>query len=186
MKGVRRIEPLFQTEKQISFEKDFLSGWEHYDVWEEIEVGRTYQGANEYLVKQEDLLYYHQTMGETDPLLVDPEYAEECSPTGNVVAHPLFLVSMLFYCLGSKGPGTWLRTPGSMNPFQDVELREPILVGDRIRLSLTTVDRFVRRGKHYITNLNEFVASGDQVKVRAWGTLIVPPTRKEIQKFINA
>ena len=73
-----------------------------------------------------------------------------------------------------------------MNPFQDVELREPILVGDRIRLSLTTVDRFVRRGKHYITNLNEFVASGDQVKVRAWGTLIVPPTRKEIQKFINA
>ena len=76
MKGVRRIEPLFQTEKQISFEKDFLSGWEHYDVWEEIEVGRTYQGANEYVVKQEDLLYYHQTMGETDPLLVDPEYAE--------------------------------------------------------------------------------------------------------------
>ena len=186
MKGVDRIAPLFETDKQKEFDKDFLSGWENYDVWQEIEVGRTFVAPNEYLVKEEDLLYYNRAMGETDPLLVDAEHAKDHSPSGNVVAHPLFLVSMLFYCLGSQGAGTWLRTPGAMNPFQDIELDNPIYVGDRIRLSLTTVDRFVRRGKHYITNLNEFEANGHEVKVKAWATLIVPPTRNEIRKFINA
>lgn len=186
MKGVERINALFTTEKQRAFDKDFLSGWEEYDVWEEIEVGRPFQAAHDYLVTQEDVLYYNRTMGETDPELVDAKYAESNSPSGNVVVHPLFLVSMLFYCLGSKGPGTWLRTPGAMNPFQDIELNDPILVGDKIRLQLTTVDRFVRRGKHYITNLNEFSAGDGNVKVRAWATLIVPPSRDEIRKFINA
>lgn len=186
MKGVDRIGHLFQTEKQLSFERDFLSGWEKYDIWEEIEVGREFPGRHAYTVREEDLLYYNRTMGETDPLLVDADYAAAHSPTGAVVAHPLFLVSMLFYCLGSEGPGTWLRTPGAMNPFQDIELHEPIYVGDRITLTLKTVDRFIRRGKHYVTNLNEFRGSGGTLKIRAWGTLIVPPTRDEVKKFVNA
>jgi acyl dehydratase len=184
--GVDRFGHLFETEKQRSFDRDFLSGWEKYDIWEEVEVGRSFPGRHEYVVKEEDLLYYNRAVGETDPLLVDPEYAAAHSPTGAVVAHPLFMVSMLFYCLGSEGPGTWIRTPGAMNPFQEIELHEPIYVGDRIRLTLKTVDRFVRRGRHYITNLNEFRTSDDVLKVVAWGTLIVPPTREDVRRFATA
>ncbi len=38
MKGIERIAPLFETEKQLAFDRDFLSGWEHYDLWDSIEI----------------------------------------------------------------------------------------------------------------------------------------------------
>lgn len=186
MENIDRLDALFETEKQRAFDRDFLAGWEHYDIWEEIEVGRTHTAPNDYVVKEEDLLYYNRALGETNPLLVDPKYAAMHSPTGAVVAHPCFMVALLFYCIGSKGAGTWLRTPGAMNPFQDVELFEPVFVGERITLTLTTVDRFIRRGKHYITNLNELHGAGGALKIRARGTLIVPPTREAVRKIINA
>lgn len=186
MRAIDRLDPLFETAKQRDFDRDFLRGWERYDTWDEVEVGREYAAPNEYLVTAEDLVYYNRAVGEADPLTVDEAYAAERSPTGNVIAHPCFLVSMLFYCLGSAGAGTWLRTPGARNPFQDIELHEPVYVGERIRLTLTTVDRFVRRGNHYITNLNEFRGGAGALKVRAFGTLILPPTRDEVRRFVEA
>lgn len=186
MKGVDRLDHLFETEKQLGFDRDFLSGWELYDTWDEVEVGRTYKAPHDYIVKAEDLIYYNRAVGETSPILIDQQAALAQSPTGNVIAHPTFLVSMLFYCLGSQGAGTWLRTPGARNPFQDIELFEPIYVGERISLTLSTVDRFVRRGKHYITNQNDFTGSGSVLKVRAYGTLILPPTREEVRRFVTA
>jgi acyl dehydratase len=186
MKGIEKLDHLFETEKQLNFDRDFLSGWELYETWDEVRVGRTHIAPNDYLVKAEDVAYYNRAVGETDPLLVDVRHALEHSPTGNVIAHPCFLVSMLFYCLGPKGAGTWLRTPGARNPFQDIELHDSIYVGERISLAFTTVDRFIRRGKHYITNQNDFTGSGGALKVRAYGTLIVPSTREEVRRFVNA
>ena len=186
MKGIERISYLFETQKQLAFDRDFLSGWELYDTWDEVEVGHTYNAPNDYVVREEDLVYYSRALGETDPLLVDPQHAAQHSPTGHVIAHPCFLVSVVFYCLGPKGHGTWLRTPAARNPFQEAELYEPIFVGERITLTFTTVDRFVRRGKHYITNLNEFHGSANTLKARWWGTLIVPPTREEIRRYVTA
>lgn len=186
MKGIDRIGHLFETEKQKEFDRDFLSGWELYETWDEVEVGRPFKAPNDYHVKAEDLIYYNRAIGETDPLLIDQASALARSPTGNVIAHPCFLVSLLFHCLGSQGTGTWLRTPGARNPFQDIELFEPIYVGERLSLTFTTVDRFVRRGKHYITNQNDFRGSGDALKIRAYGTLILPPTREEVRRFATA
>lgn len=186
MKGIERIGHLFETQKQFAFDRDFFSGWELYDTWDMVEIGRAYNAPNDYVVKEEDLLYYNSALGETDPLLIDPQYAAQHSPTGHVVAHPCFLVSVVFYCLGSKGDGTWLRTPAARNPFQEFELYEPIFVGERIRLTFTPVDRFVRRGKHYITNLNEFRGSAGTLKAKWWATLILPPTREEVRRYVAA
>lgn len=186
MKGIDRLDHLFETEKQRQFDRDFLSGWELYDTWDEVEVGRARKAPREYCVKAEDLIYYNRAVGETDPNLVDQASALANSPTGNVIAHPLFLVSMLFYCLGSEGTGTWLRTPGARNPFQDIELFEPIYVGERLSLTFTTIDRFVRRGNHYITNQNDFTGTNDTLKIRAYGTLILPSTREEVRRFATA
>ena len=186
MKGIERIAPLFTTEKQLAFDRDFLSGWEHYDIWEEIEMGRTFAAPNEYVVKAEDVIYFNDAVGETDPLMVDAQAALAQSPTGSVIAHPIFLVAITFYCMGAKGAGTWLRTPGSRNPFQDIELYEPIFVGERITLTFTAEDRFVRRGKHYVTNLLEFRGTDNSLKARFHGTLILPPTREEVRRFVTA
>ena len=32
--------------------------------------------------------------------------------------------------IGPDGPGSWIRTPGARNPFQKMELLEPLVVGD--------------------------------------------------------
>lgn len=186
MKGIQRIDYLFETEKQLAFDRDFLSGWELYDTWDEIEMGRAYNAPNDYVVREEDLVYYNRALGETDPLLIDPQHAAQHSPTGHVIAHPCFLVALAFHCLGPKGDGTWLRTPAARNPFQDIELYESIFVGERISLTFTPVDRFIRRGKHYITNLNEFRGSANTLKAKWWATLILPPTREEIRRYVNA
>lgn len=186
MKGIQRIDYLFETQKQLAFDRDFLSGWELYDTWDEIEMGRPYSAPNDYVVQEEDLVYYNRALGETDPLLVDPQHAAQHSPTGHVIAHPCFLVALAFHCLGPKGHGTWLRTPAARNPFQEMELYESIFVGERISLTFTPVDRFIRRGKHYITNLNEFRGSANALKAKWWATLILPPTREEIRRYVTA
>lgn len=186
MKGIDRIGHHFETEKQKKFDRDFLSGWELFDTWDEVEVGRVHQSPHDYLVKAEDIIYYNRAIGETDPLMIDETAALAHSPTGHVIPHPIFFLAMLFYCLGKEGPGTWLRTPGSRNPFQDIELFEPIYVGENISLTFKTVDRFIRRGKHYITNQCDFTANGSVLKLRANITLILPPTRDDVRRFVTA
>lgn len=186
MKGIDRIGHLFETQNQLAFDRDFFSGWELYDTWDELEVGRTHTAPNVYTVREEDIAFYNRAIGETDPLLINADAAARHSPTGHVIAHPVFLVSVVFFCLGPRGHGTWLRTPAARNPFQDIELHEPIYVGERITLTFTAVDRFVRRGKHYITNLNEFRNGSNVLKARWWATLILPPTREEIRRYVTA
>ena len=54
-------------------------------------------------------------------------------------------------------------------------------------LTLTTqsVDRWIRRGMHYLTNLNE-VYAGPTLKARSRATLILPPTREDVRAFATA
>lgn len=183
--GPTRIEPYVETQKQRAFERDFLAGWERYETWDGVEVGVPHPAAREFLVTEEDVLAFNRAAGETDPLFVDPEYAREHSPSGSLVVHPLFLTTVIFWCIGEEGPGSWVRTPGARNPFQKMELLEPILVGEMLTIRTQTVDRFVRRGLNYLTNLNEICADST-LKARSFATLILPPTREDVRGFATA
>jgi len=185
VKGSERVAVYLETEKQRRFERDFLAGWEHYETWDTVEIGPVGPAARDYVVEEEDVLSYNRACGETDPLMVDPEYARKHSPTGKIIAHPVFFTSICFYCVSPKGRGTWIRTPGARNPFQKIEIIEPIVVGERISLTMKTEDRWIQRGKHYITNLFEYSAAG-KLKGRAWGTLVLPSTREEVRRFAVA
>jgi acyl dehydratase len=185
MKGSERLAMYVETEKQRRFERDFLTGWEEYETWDTVEIGPMGPAARDYLVEEEDVLSYNRACGETDPLMVDPKYARTHSPTGKIVPHPGFYTSVCFYCISPKGRGTWIRTPGARNPFQKIEIVEPMFIGERIAVTVKTEDRWIQRGKHYLTNLFEFRAA-DRLKARAWGTLILPPTREDIRKFATA
>src|SRR5437867_3047050 len=107
----QRLAQFFTTEKQRSFETNFLLGAENYEVWDEVEVGAVFDGQNIFAVTEEDLLAFNLGVRETHPLFVDPEYARKHSPTGAVLDHPLFPVLVCFYCIGT-GPGNWIRSPG--------------------------------------------------------------------------
>ena len=179
-----RVAEYLETKKQRGFSWDFLAGWESYETWDTVEIGRPRQSPQKFLLKEEDVLYYNRALGETDPLMVDPDYARTHSPSGTVVAHPLILTPIVFYA-SADDTGTWARTPGARNPGQRIEILGPLQVGDEVAVTITTVDRWIRRGKHYITNLNEFRV-GDRLVARWWGTLIIPPTREAVRAFAEA
>ena len=183
--GPTRVVPYLETEKQRAFDRDFIAGWAGCETWDSVAIGVPSRVATEYVVEEEDVLSYNLAVGETDPLMVDPEYARRHSPTGQLVAHPLFLTAVIFYCIGPEGPGSWIRTPGARNPFQRMEILELVVVGETLTLTTQSVDRWIRRGMHYLTNLNE-VYSGPTLKARSRATLILPPTREDVRAFASA
>jgi hypothetical protein len=50
-------------------------------------------------------------------------------------------------------------------------------------MTVTAMDRWIRRGKHYITDKLEFHDERRVHKADWWLTLIIPPTRQDILKF---
>lgn len=183
--GPIRLEPYLETAKQRAFERDFLAGWERLETWDAVTIGEPRPTMREFPVTEEDVLSFNRAVGESDPLFVDAEHAREHSPTGCLLVHPLFVTTVIFWCTGPEGAGSWIRTPGARNPFQQIEILEPILVGDTLTLTTSTVDRWVRRGMHYVTNLNE-IRAGGTLKARCRATLILPPTREDVRGYAEA
>lgn len=179
-----RVGEYLETEKQRSFSHDFIDGWETYEMWDTVEVGVERISPHRFVVTEEDVLSFNRSLGETDPLMVDPAHARVNAPDGKLVAHPLIIVPIAFYA-SVDGYGTWIRTPGARNPGQRIEFLDPIRVGDEISSHLTTVDRWVRRGNHYITNLHELHAT-DRIVARWWVTLILPPNREAVGAYAEA
>jgi len=109
-----RLNRYIETEKQRHFSRDFLVGWGNYETWEEATVGQSGPAQRVFEISEEDILSYNRACGETDPLMVAPEYARKHSPTGELLQHPIFVTAIAFYSLGEKGIGTWIRTPGAL------------------------------------------------------------------------
>ena len=129
---------------------------------------------------------YNRACGETDPLMIDPAYARQNSPTGEVLQHPVFVTTIAFYSLGEKGIGTWIRTPGARNPQQRIEIIEPFRYGEVITTTVTTADKFVQRNKPYLQMLLDFRNEKGVLKARWWCSLILPETQADVARFANA
>jgi acyl dehydratase len=170
------------TEKQRHFESNFLKDAEVYETWDSVEIGKAFKGKLQFKVKEEDILHYNLAMGETDPLMIDPAAAREMSPTRELIQHPLFVVQVAFYCI-ENGPGSWIRSPGARNPGQKIELYEPFKIGETLTMTVVAADRWIRRGKHYITDKLDFHNEAGVLKATWWLTLIIPPNREGILRF---
>ncbi|MGH3561812.1 MAG: MaoC family dehydratase [Mycobacterium sp.] len=186
MSNAERLTALAHTAKQREFECDFVATWEDHATWDAAVMRQPTQIPGEFVVEEEDVLAYNRALGETDPLLVDPDYAREHAPGGVVVAHPLFATAVAFWL---SRPGTicsWIRTPGARNPFQHLEIHEPIRVGDRLTATMENSDRFIRRGQHYLTAHVEVRDQRGMVKVEFSATLILPANRDQARRFATA
>jgi acyl dehydratase len=181
-----RLDKYTKTAKQRNFSRDFLVGWENYETWEEATVGETRAAQRTFEIAEEDIIAYNRACGETDPLMIDPAYAKEHSPTGYVLPHPVFVTTIGFYSLGERGIGTWARTPGARNPQQRIEVVEPFKVGEIITTTVTTTDKFIQRDKPYLQMLLEFHNEKALLKARWWAMLILPRTRAEVARFASA
>ncbi len=181
-----RLNRYIETQRQKDFERQFHLGWEQYETWEEATVGERADASHTFTVADDDVASYNRACGETDPLYVDPEYAGVHSPTGELLQHPIFVTAVAFYCIGSSGIGSWIRTPGARNPGQQIEINEPFGVGEVITTTITTRQKFVQRGKHYLTMFMEF-RNQDGVLKATWDcSLILPATRADVGRFVHA
>jgi acyl dehydratase len=174
-----------KTEKQKGFTPDFLepSQIDNYEFWDEIEIGKESEIPTKFEVKAEDLKAYAEGVPDDNPIFYDEEYARKCGHDG-IVAHPLFTTQVRFFLLRG-GHGSWLRTPGARNPGQIIEYYDPIRVGDILTLKLTSYDKWVKRGKYYMRALSELFDQYGNLKVRYYGTLILPRTRADVLRFLK-
>jgi acyl dehydratase len=82
-----------------------------------------------------------------------------------------------FWLTGDSGPGSWIRTPGAINPGQKIEFYEQIRPGDTIRARSSFHDKWIKRGKRYLTCLTDYYNQTDQLVAKWWTTLILPTSR---------
>ena len=178
----KRLDGFLSTEKQKDFERNFFLDAEKYEVWDEIKIGEEYEASRKFEVKAEDIKAFSEAIMDPNPMFNDEEYAKK-TPWGGLIGHPLFYVSISFYCI-ELGACNWVRSPGAFNPGQVNLFFEPFRVGDIITLKLKSTDKWIKRGRHYLQYQQDFIDQNGTLKVRRWPTLIVPNSRAELSKYI--
>lgn len=186
MSNTARFEHLLTTDKQRNYNRDFLATFGDMEFWDTLTVGQKVRHPKTFVIEEEDVLAYNLAIGETHPLYIDPEYARKHAPRGTILVHPVFTCTIGFWFAQPEAQGSWIRTPGSRNPFQGIQYRERFHVGDRISIVHENVDRFWRRDKAYMTCRITFLDGNDVEKAACDATLILPANRDEVAKCVNA
>ena len=174
----------FETEKQGQFDTNFFIDAEDYEAWDDIDftTDEEIPGEATFEIKAEDMKYFAAGAMDDNPLFTDEEHARNSS-WGQLLPHPIFITTLLFWCIGKKGRGNWIRTPGSRNPGQYLEIYEPFRVGETIRIGMRPYDRWIKRGKYYLSYEINCYNQDDVKKARMIGTLILPKSKEDIMKF---
>lgn len=182
----KRFEHLLTTEKQRTYNREFLDQWESIEVWSSLAVGEKTRHPKTFAIEEEDVLSYNLAVGETHPLYVDREFARRYAPRGTILVHPVFTTTIAFWFAQPPTQGSWIRTPGARNPFQRIDYRERIHIGDKLNMIQENCDRFWRRDKAYMTTKVTLVDQEGREKAECLGTLILPSTREEVRGFATA
>jgi acyl dehydratase len=173
-----RIEDFITTKKQKAFVHDFFQKSEDYQKWEDVDFERMWESEKTFTVEKEDITFFSEGVLDDNPLFND-EGAAAAGPFGGLIAHPIFLTPIGFWVTGDSGPASWIRTPGAINPGQVIEFFEPIRPGDVIRARSRAHDKYIKRGKRYLTYLVEYFRQDDVMVAKWWTTLILPTSRGE-------
>jgi 3-hydroxybutyryl-CoA dehydratase len=171
------IQKYQKTEKQKEFQYDFFVDQSKYEKWEDIVIGTEFIGERTFKVKKEDIDSYVEYTLEKNPIFKDEEFAKK-TPWGGSIAPPMFITPIVFWIAGT-GSGSWIRTPGAINPGQKIEFYEPIREGDEIKVKSEAYDKYIKRGKRYLTYYSELINQRGELVAKWWGTLILPFSKDE-------
>jgi len=177
------IEKYQKTEKQKEFQFDFFVDQSKYEKWEDVIIGTEGFGERTFEVKKEDVEAYVECTMEENPVFKDEEFAKK-TPWVGLIAPPMFITPVVFWVAGT-GSGSWIRTPGAINPGQKIEFYEPIRVGDVIKIRSEAYDKYIKRGKRYLTYYSEFTNQRGELVAKWWATLILPFSKGEEEHKIE-
>ena len=173
-----RVEDFLVTKKQKEFEYNFFKQAEKYEKWEDVDFDGEYEGTRTFVVEKEDIISYSEGILDENPLFNDEDAAKN-GPFRGLIAHPLFLTPIGFWFTADGGPGSWVKTPGAINPGQKIEFYEPIRVGDVISQKSRFHDKWIKRGKRYLTYESDFYNQDDKLVAKWWITLILPKSKED-------
>jgi len=176
----------FKTEKHYQFSTNFFSDADKLEIWEEIDFSdlREVDCENTFTIKAEDLKFYAEGCLDDNPYLTDEEFAKK-SAYGELVPHPIFVTTLGFWCIGTKGRGNWIRTPGARNPGQEIIIYENFKVGETIHAKARPNNRYEKRGNYYLKYDINFYNEKNVLKGTWILTLILPSTRADVEKFLK-
>ena len=177
------IEKYQKTEKQKEFQFDFFVDQSKYEKWEDVIIGTEGFGERTFEVKKEDIDAYVECTMDENPVFKDEKSAKK-TPWGELIAPPMFITPVVFWIAGT-GSGSWIRTPGAINPGQKIEFYEPIREGDVIKIKSEAYDKYIKRGKRYLTYYSEFTNQRGELVAKWWGTLILPFSKAEEEHKIE-
>lgn len=178
------IKDFIKTDKQRQFENNFFKLAENFEKWEEVDDEGWIDGEIQFQVELEDMLAYAEGVMDTNPLFTDVEAAES-GPFGGIIAHPMFLTQIIFWSTGLDSRGSWIKTPGAVNPGQNIKFGVPIRPGDTIRQKSRFHDKWIKRNKRYLSYETEFYNQKDELVCHWCGPLILPVSRNnEEHKFL--
>ncbi len=179
-----KVQDFIQTKKQKEFENDFFKNAAKFERWEDIDDEGWVDGKIVFEVELEDILSFSRGVLDDNPLFSDPEAAKD-GPFGGIIAHPLFMTPIVFWSTGKDGPGSWIKTPGAINPGQEIEYGVPIRPGDKIRNRSRFYDKYIKRGKRYLLFETHYLNQKDEIVYKVRGGLILPvSTGSEAHQFL--
>ncbi len=140
-------------------------------------------GENTFEIKAEDLKYYAEAVEAMTILMIDEEVCEKI--TLRWLGCPSAIsTTICFWCVGVEGKGNWIRTPGAKILVRSSKY-EGFKVGETIHIKIKPHDRYIKRGKCYLTYQMDAYNQNNVLKTRMYATLILPRTREDIKKFLT-
>ena len=167
------VEQFIRTQKQKKFENNFFAKAQNFEKWEDVDDQGWVDVDIEFHVELEDMLAFAEGVLDDNPLFSDVEAAKD-GPFGGIIAHPMFLTQIIFWSTGVDGPGSWIKTPGAINPGQNIEFGVPIRPGDTIKQKARFHDKWIKRGKRYLSFETHFTNQNGESVCRWRGPLILP------------
>jgi len=152
-----------------SDETDFWKDASRRKTWDDIVPGEL-RPTIPYLLTQEAIHAYCRSVGETNPLYFDEDYARR-SMYGGLIAPPSIHILLMFACTPADD---WMRSPGTINAGQQWYYNIPARPGDTIRMVGRALDKFIKKERLFVVHDNVFYNQRDEVICSGRGWTIRP------------
>ena len=106
-------------------------------TFDEIAIGDTVTSTR--LVTNQEVEAFAAISEDHNPLHLDPDYAAT-TPFGECIAHGMLTGALISAAIAMQLPG-----PGSIYLSQNIQFREPVLLGDTLTVTLTVTEKHGKR-----------------------------------------
>lgn len=138
--------------------------------YEVVQIGETFR-SDDFTVKPEDVDTFAFAVDDHDPWYFEDDQDKRDSPFDGKITHPVLLGNQALFMRHNK-----YIVPAGLHAKIQFEFIEPIRIGMRVRAYGQLIDKYERRGRHYIvTQFETRDEDTGQVLVRGNFTQMIFP-----------